>query len=83
MASVAGYAPTPGYATYSATKSYVLNFSYALTHELKALGAERRRRRGGEPHGLRAHQGDHAAAGCGTLQERHPLAGAGVCAASA
>ncbi len=35
LASLAAFQPCPGYASYAATKSYVLNFSQALNHELK------------------------------------------------
>ncbi|PKL01172.1 MAG: ketoacyl reductase [Tenericutes bacterium HGW-Tenericutes-1] len=36
VSSVAGMLPTPLMATYAATKSYVLNFSRAINHELKS-----------------------------------------------
>lgn len=38
VASVAAYSALAGYATYAASKAYVLNFSYALTHELRGSG---------------------------------------------
>ncbi|MBA1201745.1 SDR family oxidoreductase [Pseudomonas capeferrum] len=38
VASLAGYAPGPGMATYAATKAYVLHFSEALREELKRTG---------------------------------------------
>jgi uncharacterized protein len=38
VASVAGFLPGPGMAVYYATKAYVLSFSEALSHELKAQG---------------------------------------------
>jgi len=38
VASVAGFLPGPGMAVYYATKAYVLSFSEALHHELKARG---------------------------------------------
>lgn len=38
VASIGGYQPTPLYATYSAAKSFVLNFGEALDYELKGTG---------------------------------------------
>jgi len=38
VSSIGGYSPTPGYSTYSATKSYVLDFSDALAYELHGTG---------------------------------------------
>jgi uncharacterized protein len=38
VASVAAYQPTPLYATYAAAKSFVLNFSEAVHHELSGTG---------------------------------------------
>jgi short-subunit dehydrogenase len=38
VASVGAYQPSPLYAVYSATKSYVLSFSEALNHELHGSG---------------------------------------------
>ncbi len=38
VSSIGGYSPTPLYSTYSATKSYVLDFSDALAYELKNTG---------------------------------------------
>ncbi|MBE6894280.1 MAG: SDR family oxidoreductase [Ruminococcaceae bacterium] len=38
VASIAGFAPGPGMATYYASKAYVLNFSDALATELKGSG---------------------------------------------
>ena len=38
VASIGGYSPSPLYSTYSATKSYVLDFSDALAYELKNTG---------------------------------------------
>lgn len=38
VASVAAYQPTPGYAAYSAAKSYVLNLGEALNYELRHSG---------------------------------------------
>ncbi len=38
VASVAGYSPMPGYTTYAAGKTYVLNFSFALAQELRSSG---------------------------------------------
>jgi short-subunit dehydrogenase len=38
VASVAGFSPTPGTATYGATKAYVLSFSAALREELRGTG---------------------------------------------
>lgn len=35
VASIAAFAPQPGFAVYAATKSYVHSFSYALAEELK------------------------------------------------
>jgi len=35
VASVTAYQPTPGYATYGAAKSYVVNFGEALSYELR------------------------------------------------
>ncbi|MCK5883555.1 MAG: SDR family oxidoreductase [Bacteriovoracaceae bacterium] len=35
VASLASFQPCPGYASYAATKSYVLNFTQALGHELR------------------------------------------------
>ena len=39
VASIAGYQPTPGNATYGATKAFVSSFSQALHEELKGTGA--------------------------------------------
>lgn len=38
LASTAAFQPVPGLATYSASKSYVMNFSEALAYELKDKG---------------------------------------------
>lgn len=38
VASTASFQPCPSYAAYAAAKSYVLNFSLALDHELKGSG---------------------------------------------
>jgi hypothetical protein len=38
VSSIGGYSPTPLYSTYSATKSFVLDFSDALAHELRGTG---------------------------------------------
>jgi uncharacterized protein len=38
VASIAGYQPTPGNATYGATKAYVMSFSQAVHEELKGTG---------------------------------------------
>jgi len=38
ISSIGGYSPTPLYSTYSATKSYVLDFSDALAYELRNTG---------------------------------------------
>lgn len=38
VASIGGYSPTPLYSTYSATKSYVLDFSDAVAYELRGTG---------------------------------------------
>ena len=38
LASMAGTLPLPGFATYSATKAFVLNFSRALDEELSEVG---------------------------------------------
>ncbi|MBL8018256.1 MAG: SDR family oxidoreductase [Leptospirales bacterium] len=38
LASVGAFQPSPMYAIYSATKSYVLDFSYAMNSELKGSG---------------------------------------------
>lgn len=38
VASTASFQPCPSYAAYAAAKSYVLNFSLALDHELKGTG---------------------------------------------
>ncbi len=38
MASIAGYQPTPGNATYGATKAFVSSFSQAVHEELKGTG---------------------------------------------
>jgi short-subunit dehydrogenase len=38
VASIGGYAPTPLYAVYAATKSFVLDFSDALAYELQGSG---------------------------------------------
>ncbi len=38
VASTAGYTPIPRMASYAASKSYVLNFSLAIAHELKGTG---------------------------------------------
>ena len=38
IASTAAFQPVPNFAVYAATKAYVLNFSEALSHELKPLG---------------------------------------------
>ena len=40
VASIAGYQPGPFLATYSATKSYVLNYSLAVGYEMKKLGKD-------------------------------------------
>ena len=38
VASVAAFSPTPGTATYGATKAYVLSFTGAVRHELRGTG---------------------------------------------
>lgn len=38
VSSIGAYQPTPGYAAYAATKSYVLNFGEALSWELRDTG---------------------------------------------
>ncbi|MFW5691553.1 MAG: SDR family NAD(P)-dependent oxidoreductase [Chloroflexota bacterium] len=38
VASIGAYQPSPLYASYSAAKSYVLNFGLALNHELRRTG---------------------------------------------
>lgn len=38
LASIGAFQPTPLYATYSAAKSFVLNFGEALNHELRRTG---------------------------------------------
>lgn len=38
VSSIGAYQPTPTYATYSAAKSYVLNFGQALNYELRNTG---------------------------------------------
>jgi short-subunit dehydrogenase len=38
VASILGFMPTPYFATYSATKAFVLHFSEALSHELRGTG---------------------------------------------
>jgi len=38
IASIGAYQPSPGYAAYSAAKSYVLSFGEALSYELKDTG---------------------------------------------
>jgi hypothetical protein len=38
VASIGGLQPTPGYATYSATKAFVISFTEALHEELKGTG---------------------------------------------
>ena len=38
IGSIAGNQPTPQFASYAASKSYVLNYSLALRHELSAYG---------------------------------------------
>ncbi len=38
VSSIGAYQPTPGYATYAAAKSYVLNFGEALNWELRKSG---------------------------------------------
>jgi short-subunit dehydrogenase len=40
VASIAAFQPTPGTATYGATKSYVLNFTQALREELRGTGVK-------------------------------------------
>jgi hypothetical protein len=38
VSSVAGYQPTPGSATYGATKAFVTSFSHAVHEELRGTG---------------------------------------------
>jgi short-subunit dehydrogenase len=38
VASIGGYQPSPGYATYAAAKAFVLNFGEAINHELRGTG---------------------------------------------
>lgn len=38
LSSIGAFQPSPVYAVYSAAKSYVLSFSYAMNYELKATG---------------------------------------------
>jgi short-subunit dehydrogenase len=38
VASIGAYAPSPGYAAYSAAKAFVLSFGEALNHELRGTG---------------------------------------------
>ncbi|HMX58356.1 MAG TPA: SDR family oxidoreductase [Leptospiraceae bacterium] len=38
LSSIGAFQPSPIYAVYSAAKSYVLSFSYAMNHELKGSG---------------------------------------------
>jgi short-subunit dehydrogenase len=38
LSSIGAFQPSPVYAVYSAAKSYVLSFSYAMNHELKNTG---------------------------------------------
>ena len=38
LSSIGAFQPSPVYAVYSAAKSYVLSFSYAMNHELKGTG---------------------------------------------
>jgi short-subunit dehydrogenase len=40
VSSVAGFAPIPSHATYSATKAYLIFFSKALQAELKGTGVQ-------------------------------------------
>ena len=40
VASIAGYQPTPGNATYGATKAFVSSFSQAVHEELKGTGVK-------------------------------------------
>ena len=40
MSSIAGHVPSPGFATYGASKAYVLSLSQALAHELEVAGSK-------------------------------------------
>jgi short-subunit dehydrogenase len=40
VASIAGYQPTPGNATYGATKAYVMSFTQAVHEEVKGTGVK-------------------------------------------